>query len=414
MNALLPIFADIDDPRDFNARHDLSAMLFIALAATLCGAKSCVDIADFAAVNAAELAGLVDLPHGTPSHDSFSRLFRLLDPQQLEAALCRFAQAMRAGLGLGAPSGVVSLDGKRVRRGYERGRASMPPLLVGIWDGETRLSLAACGRADGNEVAAALEALKMVSLKGCIVTADALHCHPAAAQQIRDQGGHYLLKLKGNHGPLFKAAEHAFAAADAAGKLRSHAVEDADHGRIERREGSVLAIPADTPAFPDLVAFGRVIAERQDRGGKTARKVHCAVLSRRMSAERMMTVNRQHWGIENNLHWQLDVVFREDEARTRKGYGAQNLSVIRRMALDILRAHPDNRSIARKMQLATRSKEFFYELSDLQNSGAQVRNVRAHRATAGRILDRFAIFVYCCPYASDFHPSGSAGSRLAL
>lgn len=362
MNALLAIFADIDDPRNCNRRHDLSAMLFIALAATLCGAKSCVDIADFAAANTAELAEMVDLPHGAPSHDSFSRLFRLLDPQQLEIALCRFAQAMRAGLGLGRPSGVVSLDGKRVRRGYERGRASMPPLLVGIWDSETRLSLAASGRSDGNEVAAALAALKMVSLKGCIVTADALHCHRAAAQQIRDQGGHYLLKLKANHGPLFKAAEQAFAAADAAGRLRSHTVEDDDHGRIERREGSVIAVPADAPEFPELAAFGRVIAERRGCDGKTVRKVHYAVLSQRMSAERMMTINRQHWGIENNLHWQLDVVFREDDARTRKNYGAQNLSVIRRMALDILRAHPDNRSIARKMKLATWSQEFFYEL----------------------------------------------------
>ena len=362
MNALLSIFADIDDPRDCNARHDLSAMLFISLAATLCGAKSCVDIADFAVANAAHLAEMVDLPHGAPSHDSFSRLFRLLEPQQLETALCRFAQAMRQGLGLGPPQGVVSLDGKRVRRGYERGRASMPPLLVGVWDVETRLSLAACGRTDGNEVAAALAALKMVSLKGCVVTADALHCHKAMAAEIRAQGGDYLLKLKANHGPLFRAAERAFAAADATGSLRSHTVHDNDHGRVERRVGSVVAAPADAPAFPDLAAFGRIVAERQARDGTLECQVHYAVMSRRMPAQRMMAVNRQHWGIENNLHWQLDVVFREDDARNRKNYGPQNLSVIRRMALDLLRAHPDTRSIARKMKLATWSKPFFLEL----------------------------------------------------
>jgi predicted transposase YbfD/YdcC len=362
MNTLLSIFADIDDPRDCNARHDLSMMLFVALIATLCGARSCVDIADFAAANAADLAEMVDMPHGPPSHDSFSRLFRLLDPQQLEAALCRFAQALRKGLGLGQPQSVVALDGKRIRRGYERGRASMPPLLVGVWDAETRLSLAASGRADGNEVAAALAALKMVALKGCVVTADALHCHPAMAAQIRAQGGDYLLKLKANHGPLFRAAEQAFAAAEAKGRLRSNTVEDDGHGRIERRVGSVVAAPVGAPAFPDLAAFGRIVSERQGANGKLERKVHYAVMSRHMPAQRMMAVNRQHWGIENNLHWQLDVVFREDDARSRKNYGPQNLSVIRRMALDILRAHPDNRSIARKMKLATWSKPFFLEL----------------------------------------------------
>ena len=362
MNALLSIFAEVEDPRDFNARHDLAAVLFISVAASLCGARSCVDIADFAAANAADLAEMVDLPHGPPSHDCFSRLFRLLDPQQLETALRRFAQTMRDGLGLGPPQGVVALDGKRVRRGYERGRASIPPLLVGVWDAETRLSLAASGRADGNEVAAALAALKMLSLKGCIVTADALHCHPAMATGIRAQGGDYLLKLKANHGPLFRAAQQAFAAADTAGRLPSHTVEDDDHGRIERRVGSVIAAPTGAPAFPDLAAFGRVIAERQGGDGKTARKVHYAVLSRRLSATHMMTANRQHWGIENSMHWQLDVAFREDDARSRKNNAPQNLSVIRRLALDILRAHPDNRSIARKMKMATWSKPFFLEL----------------------------------------------------
>jgi hypothetical protein len=208
VDAILEIFAAVDDPRDHTAQYDLSAMLFIALAASLCGARSCVDIADFAAANRAELAEIVDLPpHSTPSHDTFSRLFRLLDPEQLEAALRRFAAALREGLGLGTADGVVAVDGKRLRRGYERGRAHMPPLMVGVWDAETHLSLAARAGADGNEVAATLAALKTVSLKGCVVTGDALHCHPEMARQVRAQGGDYLLKLKGMCGrpPGFKS-----------------------------------------------------------------------------------------------------------------------------------------------------------------------------------------------------------------
>ena len=142
METLVSIFREVRDPRDFNAQHDLAAMLFVALAATLCGAKSCVDIADFAAAHESELAEIVDLRHGPPSHDSFSRLFRLLDPEEVAKAFARFVKAVREGLGLGAAKGVVAVDGKRLRRGYERGRSHMPPLMVSVWDAELRLSLA--------------------------------------------------------------------------------------------------------------------------------------------------------------------------------------------------------------------------------------------------------------------------------
>src|SRR5437016_3520493 len=181
MNAAISIFYEVRDPRDFNARHDLAAMLFIALAATLCGAKSCVDIADFAAANADELAEIIDLRHGPPSHDCFSRLFRLLDPNEVAQAFARFMAVLRESLGLAAPKGVVAVDGKSLRRGYQRGRANMPPLMVSVWDAETRLSLASVPAEGGNEVAATLRALKSVVLKGCVVTADALHCHPRMA-----------------------------------------------------------------------------------------------------------------------------------------------------------------------------------------------------------------------------------------
>jgi len=128
MKTLISILREVRDPRDMNARHDCAAMLFVTLMAALCGAKSCVDIADFAAANEADLAGIVDLPHGAPSHDSFSRLFRLLDPLEMERAFSAFARALRAGLGLaeaapGAEPRVVAIDGKRLRGGYERGRS---------------------------------------------------------------------------------------------------------------------------------------------------------------------------------------------------------------------------------------------------------------------------------------------------
>lgn len=363
MESVLGIFASIDDPRDHTAQYELPALLFIALAATLCGAKSCVEIADFAEANRAELAGIVDLPAiGSPGHDTFSRLFRLLDPEQMEAALRRFAAAMRQGLGLDAASGTVAVDGKRLRRGYERGRASMPALMVGIWDAETRLSIAARVGSDGNEVAATLAALKTVALKGCTVTGDALHCHPEMARTVRARGGHYLLKLKGNHGPLLAAAEAAFTAAEAAGTLKWRETRDDGHDRIERRRGCVFAVPAGAPAFPDLAMFGRIDSERTKTGRETQTQTHYIVMSQRLPVWRMLATTRRHWSVEKHLHRQLDVVFREDESRTRKDNAPGNLSIVRRMALDMLEAHPDRRSIARKLNLARWSRPFFFEL----------------------------------------------------
>ena len=364
MPSLLTILREVRDPREFNARHDLAAMLFIALAATLCGAKSCVEIAEFAQDREAELAEIVELPHGAPSHDSFSRVFRLLDPDELARAFAAFAAALRAGLGLSASgAGVVAVDGKRLRRGYERGKAHMPPLLVSVWDAETRLSLAVGATPDGgNEVAVTLAALKSIALKRCIVTADALHCHPAMAAAVRAQGGDYALKLKGNHGPLLACAVGGFAAADAGGGLAVHAREDRGHDRRERRSASVIAVPAQAPAFPGLTAFGRIVSERAGGNGRVSRRVHYIALSRRLSPERLLDVVRAHWSVENHLHRQLDVVFYEDDARTRKNHAPVNLGIIRRMALDILKMHPDPRPAARKMRRALWDKAFFYDL----------------------------------------------------
>ena len=137
MRALMTIFREVRDPRDLNARHDCASMLFVALMATLRGAKNCVDIVDFTAANEGILAEIVDLPHGAPSHDSFSRLFRLLDPGEMSKAFAAFTAALREALGLGPVAGVVAVDGKRLQRGYERGGKFMPPLMISVWDAQT-------------------------------------------------------------------------------------------------------------------------------------------------------------------------------------------------------------------------------------------------------------------------------------
>lgn len=361
MPSMLAILREVRDPRDVNARHVLADVLFVALAATLCGAKSCVEIAEFAEARLADLKEIVPLRRGAPSHDTFSRVFRLLDPEELAQAFAAFMGTFRRELGLAAPNGVVAIDAKALRRGYEKGQAHLPPLVVSVWDSQTRLAIASARAPGGSEVKATLDLLKSLTLKGCTVTADALHCHPAMAEAVLGAKAQYALGLKGNHGPLFAAAQEAFATAD---DLALFETQERAHGRSERRRASILPLSrlARLPEFPGLKAIGRIEAERTDADGRTASSVRYLALSKVLSPQTLAAVVRAHWSIENQLHWTLDVIFDEDAARTRKDNGPQNLAVIRRLAQNILRAHPANTSLASKMRRATWSKEFFFEL----------------------------------------------------
>jgi predicted transposase YbfD/YdcC len=361
MSSLIAVLREVRDPRDFNARHVLAEMLFVCLAATLCGAKSFVEVAEFAEERLGELREIVSLEHGAPSHDTFSRTFRLLDPAELGEAFAAFMTTLRRDLGLAGPKGVVAIDAKALRRGYEKGQAHLPPLVVSVWDAETRLAIASARAPGGSEVKATLDLLKGLILKGCTVTADALHCHPAMAEAVLAAKAQYALGLKGNHGPLFAAAEAAFATADE--RIASFETRERSHGRSEWRRVSVLPVAslARLPGFPGLKAIGRIEAER-GRDGHSTSSTRYVALSKVFSPRKLAEIVRAHWSIENQLHWTLDVVFHEDDARTRKDNGPQNLAVIRRLAQNILRAHPLDKSMASKMRKANWNKEFFFEL----------------------------------------------------
>ena len=361
MEGFRVIFEDLPDPRDVNAGHDLREILFIAVAAMLCGAQSCVDMAEFGEAKEPLLRRFLVLKHGIPSHDTFTRVFRALDPEAFEACFLRFVAAFGQALGQATPQGVVAIDGKSLRRAYEKGQAHMPKMMVSAFAAETRMTLAQTLAPQGNEVAGALRLLELLALKGCTVTGDALHCHPRMASAVRAAKADYVLAIKGNHGPL---AREAAAALDAAGPQQPFAeTTNQEHDRVERRRAIVVRAPQPSARqrFPGLLAFGRIEAWRTVNG-ESRHQVRCFALSSRMAPAKLLAVVRQHWAIENAAHWPLDVVFDEDLARNRKDNGPRNLAVLRRMTLNILRAHPDKASLAGKRRKAGWNDDFFISL----------------------------------------------------
>ena len=346
-------FGEVDDPRAGNARHDLLELMFVALAATLCGAEDCTDMAQFASSKLVFLRQVVKLEHGPPSHDTFSRVFRLLKPEPFEAAFAKFTSAFA-----GALKGVVAIDGKALRGAYERGRKTTPLHLVNVWAAETRLVIGQRLAPGRNEVLGAQQALALLALDGCIVTADALHCRADTAQAILDAGADYALALKANHPTLLAQAQALIEAADPAGEAISGPAKA--HDRVEGR--TALVVPAQDMDFPGLAAVARVETYRKVAGEPEPVIVRWFLLSTPLSAARMLEVARTHWTIENQLHWVLDVAFDEDAARSRKDNAPQNIALLRKLALNTLRQHPDKGSIKGKIKRAGWDDTFLLSL----------------------------------------------------
>ena len=285
---VVEILGEIPDPRRYNAQHDLTDILFVAFAAMLCGATHCTEMAVFAEARLALLRQIIPLKDGAPSHDTFSRVFRALDPAAFNVAF----QRLMAAFGLQArqdSAGQLAIDGKSLRRAYEKGRAHMPPLVVTVFDCESFLSLAQAVAGAGGEAEAAIEALKLLSLDGRLVSGDALHCHRRLTQTVRERGGHYLLAIKGNQSKL--AAEARTALDKAAINPRTPIAEthDDDHDRDEVRRCFVIPFRQSPGknALLDLVAVARVERWRTV-GAKTTHEVCAYALSRRMTAAEVL------------------------------------------------------------------------------------------------------------------------------
>jgi predicted transposase YbfD/YdcC len=339
--AFADYFADLPDPRiDRTKLHRLGDILVIAVCAVVCGADNFEEIEAFGKAKHDWLRRFLALPHGIPSHDTFNRVFAALDRKAFAERFAGWMAALCEGVGLRP----VAIDGKACRAA-PADTFSGCPHLVSAWAVENQLVLAQAAVADGShEIAALPELLRVLDLKGALVTIDAAGCQVEVARQVRAQKGHYLLAVKGNQPSLRAAVEGVFARAcesDFADvRYDQHATEEDGHGRHEERYVMVIYGPDGLPAdWPDVAAVVQVNRERTADGAREV-TTHYYLSSHRGSAAELGRLVRGHWGIENGLHWVLDVTFREDANRTRDRNAGANLGVVRRVAVSLLRQDP--------------------------------------------------------------------------
>ena len=350
MDRFAACFEELDDPRSGNAAlHDFHTLLIIALCAVLCGGQGAVDMALFAKAKEPFLREFLDMKNGPPGHDTFSRLFRRLDPDQFRACFQRFMAAFSETC-----RGVIAVDGKVLRRSFDRASGKPALHMVSAWGCEGRMVLAQIATdAKSNEITAVPKLLAMLSLKGAIVTADALNCQRAIAAQIVDQSGDYALALKGNQGtPHDDVSLFLDDPAREAGDTNT--TVDNDNGRIETRTATVssdIAWLQHNHEWPGLVCIGKVTRTRELRGTATTGTAYY-LLSAALSAKRFNEVVRSHWGVENRLHWRLDVVMNEDQARNRMDNGPYNLAILRHMALNVIQKETSKGSLRGKLKKA--------------------------------------------------------------
>lgn len=368
-------FAGLADPRTGPAqRHDLREMILMALCAVLCGADTWVDVAEWAEDNESWLRRYLVLEHGTPSHDTFGRVFRILDARTFEQCFRNWI----AGLA-GVIEGVIALDGKTVCGSRDGENTALH--MVSAYATASGLCLGQEGtRGKGNEIAAIKALLDTLALKGCIVTLDAIGCQTEIAQKIVDAGGDYLLAVKDNQGKLADALREFFADADAGGfgalPVSRHETVEKDHGRIETRRAWWVSdlVWLDRPIrqhWPKLAGVGMIERTREISGEISTERAFYIGSKGIGDAEILANAARGHWGVENGLHWVLDVTFREDDCRVRKGHAPQNLSALRKFALSLLRQdnHYPKRSLRGRRKTADRLPDYRASLLGLTPRG---------------------------------------------
>lgn len=337
-------FANLKDPRMRRIpKHYLIDIITIAICAVICGADSWVEVEEFGRAKEEWFRTFLKLPHGIPSHDTFGRVFAQLDPVQFRNSFIRWIQAINVL----TDGQVVAVDGKRLRRSHDGTLGKAAIHMVSAWASANHLVLGQLKTDEkSNEITAIPELLKALVIKGCIVTIDAMGCQTKIAKLIVDKEADYVLALKGNQGNLHDDVQAMFAdAQETAFRDIGHDFDQTiseGHGRIEIRrhwtisEPELIAYLDPDDKWAGLRSVGMVESERRV-GDKATTETRYYITSLSGEAHEFGRAVRTHWEIENKVHWVLDVAFREDDCRVRKGYAAENFAVLRHIALNLLR-----------------------------------------------------------------------------
>jgi len=347
--ALLDHFSALEDPRQaWKVVYPLPEILLLTLAATLAGADDFVEIEEWGNEHLAFLRTFLAFEDGIPSHDALNDLVNALDPELFKACFTSWVACLQD-----ADPDVIAIDGKTSRRTHARGKGREPLHLVSAWAARQRLVLGQQAiDVKSNEITAIPLLLERLAIKGALVTIDAMGTQTDIAEKILARGGDYLLALKENRPVLHADVERFFADApkDAVATLQT---TDGDHGRLEIRKHTVCHDVgwlfsdrryAGEVAFPGLVMIGMIESE-VERNGKLERARRYYLCSTRLDAATFARAVRAHWGVENRLHWVLDVVFHDDLARLRSGHGPENMAIVKHMALNLMRSTKANASL---------------------------------------------------------------------